>query len=77
MLSIPVLKEGRFGYPDGSPYITSKFAVEGFSESISYELEEFGIRVVLIELGFIKINFESSMLIAKKSQESNSVYSSM
>jgi NAD(P)-dependent dehydrogenase (short-subunit alcohol dehydrogenase family) len=66
---------GLFGYPSGSAYISSKFAVEGLSESISYELEQFGIKIVLIEPGFIKTNFGSSMLIAKKSQDPNSVYS--
>jgi NAD(P)-dependent dehydrogenase (short-subunit alcohol dehydrogenase family) len=35
----------RFGYPGGSAYVSTKFAVE----SISYELESFGIKVVLIE----------------------------
>src|SRR5207247_1988140 len=30
---------GRFGYPGGSAYISTKFAVEGLSESMSYELE--------------------------------------
>ena len=45
---------GRFGYPGGSAYVSTKFAVEGLSESMSYELEPFGIKVVLIEPGFIK-----------------------
>jgi NAD(P)-dependent dehydrogenase (short-subunit alcohol dehydrogenase family) len=44
---------GRFGYPGGSAYVSTKFAVEGLSESISYELELLGIKVVLIEPGFI------------------------
>jgi NADP-dependent 3-hydroxy acid dehydrogenase YdfG len=30
---------GRFGYPGGSAYVSTKFAVEGLSESMSYELE--------------------------------------
>jgi short-subunit dehydrogenase len=45
------------GHPGGSAYVSTKFAVEGLSESIAYELELFGIRVVLIEPGFIKTNF--------------------
>src|SRR5919109_2825516 len=48
---------GLFGYPGGSAYVSTKFAVEGLSESISYELDQFGIKVVLIEPGFIKTNF--------------------
>src|ERR687886_273662 len=36
---------GLFGIPGGSAYVSTKFAVEGFSESISYEFEPFGIKV--------------------------------
>ena len=68
---------GLFGYPGGSAYVSTKFAVEGLSESISYELGPFGIKVVLIEPGFIKTNFANAMLIAKKAQNLNSPYSKM
>src|SRR5919201_1761907 len=68
---------GRFGYPGGSAYVSTKFAVEGLSESMSYELEPFGIKVILIEPGVIKTNFMSGMVIAKKSQNPNSPYSQM
>ena len=66
-----------FGYPGGSSYVSTKFAVEGLSESIAYELEPFGIKVILIEPGFIKTNFANSMVIAKKAQDPNSPYSQM
>ena len=56
---------GLFGYPGGSAYVSTKFAVEGLTESISYELGQFGIKVVLIEPGFIKTNFSNAMAIAK------------
>jgi NAD(P)-dependent dehydrogenase (short-subunit alcohol dehydrogenase family) len=68
---------GIFGFPGGSAYVSSKFAVEGLSESISYELEPFGIKVILVEPGFIKTNFGQAMVIAKKSQDPNSPYSEM
>ena len=42
---------GRFAVPLNAAYVSSKFALEGFSESISYELEEFGIKVILVEPG--------------------------
>jgi short-subunit dehydrogenase len=48
---------GRFGVPLNSAYVSSKFAVEGLSESISFELEEFGIRVIVIEPGVVKSDF--------------------
>jgi NAD(P)-dependent dehydrogenase (short-subunit alcohol dehydrogenase family) len=65
---------GRFGYPGGSAYISSKFAVEGLSESMSYELEPFGIRMVIVEPGVIKTNIFNSVVVAKKSQDPNSPY---
>lgn len=68
---------GLFGYPGGSAYVSSKFAVEGLSESMAYELEPFGIRVILIEPGFVQTNFANSMVIAKKAQDPTSPYSKM
>jgi NAD(P)-dependent dehydrogenase (short-subunit alcohol dehydrogenase family) len=57
---------GRIGFPLSSPYVSSKFALEGLSESIGYELEQFGINVVLIEPGVIKTNFANNLKIGKK-----------
>jgi NAD(P)-dependent dehydrogenase (short-subunit alcohol dehydrogenase family) len=68
---------GIFGYPGGSAYVSTKFAVEGLSESIAYELEPFGIKVILIEPGFVQTNFANSMVIAKKAQDPTSPYSQM
>jgi NAD(P)-dependent dehydrogenase (short-subunit alcohol dehydrogenase family) len=66
---------GRFGYPGHSAYISTKFAVEGLSESMSYELEPFGIKVVIVEPGVIRTNIVNGMVVAKKSQDPNSPYS--
>ena len=68
---------GRFGYPSGSAYVSTKFAIEGLSESIAYELDQFGIKVILIEPGVIKTNFDSGMVVAKKSQDASSPYFNM
>jgi NAD(P)-dependent dehydrogenase (short-subunit alcohol dehydrogenase family) len=68
---------GRFGYPGHSAYISTKFAVEGLSESISYELEPFGIKVVIVEPGVISTNIVNTMVVARKSQDPNSAYSPM
>src|ERR687889_785504 len=65
---------GRFGFPGGSAYVSTKFAIEGLSESMSYELERFGVRVVIDESGVIRTNFGDGSVIAKKSQDSNSTY---
>jgi NAD(P)-dependent dehydrogenase (short-subunit alcohol dehydrogenase family) len=68
---------GRFGYPGHSAYISTKFAVEGLSESISYELEPFGIKVVIVEPGVIRTNIVNTIVVARKSQDPNSPYSQM
>ena len=68
---------GRLGIPGLSAYHSTKFALEGLSESISYELEPFGIKVVLIEPGFIRTNIMNSSIIAKKAQDPNSLYFSL
>src|SRR2546425_5173719 len=49
----------RVGLPLFSAYVSSKFALEGLSESMAYELQPFGIKVVIIEPGNIKTNFRS------------------
>jgi len=48
---------GLVGLPYQAFYSTSKFAVEGFSEALRYEVEQFGIKVVVIEPGDFKTNF--------------------
>jgi NAD(P)-dependent dehydrogenase (short-subunit alcohol dehydrogenase family) len=68
---------GRAGYPGAAVYVSSKFAIEGLSESIAFELEPFGIRVILVEPGVIRTNFANGMVIAKKALEPNSPYSQM
>jgi len=62
---------GRIGFPVSAAYISSKFALEGLSESIRYELGQFGVNVIIIEPGVIKTNFFDSMKIAKKVDESD------
>src|SRR5215208_3655287 len=68
---------GRIGVPVLSAYQSTKFALEGLSESMSYELEPFGIRVVIIEPGFIRTNIMNSSTSAKKDLDSKSSYFSL
>jgi len=63
------------GFPGGSAYISTKFAIEGLSGSMRYELEPFGIKVVLVEPGVIGTNFVNAIVAAKKSRDPNSPYS--
>lgn len=39
------------GQPANSPYCASKWAIEGWAESIAYEVEHFGIDIILVEPG--------------------------
>ena len=64
---------GRIGFPVSPAYISSKFALEGLSESLRFELMPFGINVIIIEPGVIKTNFFDSMKMSEKSQQ-NSTY---
>ena len=66
---------GRIGFPMGSAYVSSKFALEGLSESMSYELKQFGIKIVLIEPGVINTNF--AFVTPKNALDANSSYSQL
>ena len=67
---------GRMSFP--VLYASStQFALEGFSESISYDLEPFGIRVVIIEPGVIRTNIMNSSVLAKKALDPKSPYFSL
>ncbi|MBP6812261.1 MAG: SDR family oxidoreductase [Saprospiraceae bacterium] len=51
---------GRLAFPLFSIYHASKWAVEGFTESLHYELLPFNIQLKLIEPGLIKTEFTGS-----------------
>jgi len=65
---------GKMAMPLSSPYIGTKFAVEGLSESIAYDLEPFGIKIIIIEPGAIKTNFGTGMVVAEKNLNPSSPY---
>ncbi len=44
------------------------------SEALQYEVEQFGIKIILIEPGIIKTNFPDNIKRAKKAMDSNSPY---
>ena len=67
---------GRIGLmPFLTAYHASKFAVEGFTESLRQELAEFNIDVVLIEPGAIRSNFIDNSKNAKNYNPQISPYS--
>ena len=53
---------GRVTFPFQSIYHTSKWAIEGFSESLYYELKPFNIKVKVVEPGMVKTNIYHSVL---------------
>jgi short-subunit dehydrogenase len=50
---------GKITFPLGSLYHGTKFAVEGISEALNYEVEQFGGQVKIIEPGMIATDFSS------------------
>ena len=66
---------GRIGlFPFEAPYHASKFALEGFTESLRHELGEFDINVILIEPGFVRSNFMDNIRTAKSFDSNKSPY---
>ena len=52
---------GKIGFPGLSPYVSSKHALEGYSESLRLEVKPFGIDVSLVEPGSYQTNIWTSM----------------
>lgn len=48
---------GFMGFESSSIYCATKFAVEGFSESLALEVARFGIHVTVVEPGFFRTDF--------------------
>lgn len=59
---------GKIGFPGSPAYISSKFALEGLSECLRYELSPFGVNTIIIEPGVIKTNFFGSMKMPKNAK---------
>jgi NAD(P)-dependent dehydrogenase (short-subunit alcohol dehydrogenase family) len=68
---------GRVAFPVISAYVSTKFATEGLSESIAYELGPFGIKVILIEPGAIGSNFMKGSVLPKRALDPQSPYSEL
>jgi NAD(P)-dependent dehydrogenase (short-subunit alcohol dehydrogenase family) len=68
---------GRIGIPLYSAYASSKFALEGLSESVKYELNEFGINIILIEPGVIRTKIFENVKTGDVRSSSESPYSDL
>ncbi|PFK31157.1 short-chain dehydrogenase [Bacillus cereus] len=66
---------GQVGFPGLSPYVSSKYALEGWSESLRLEVKPFGIDVCLIEPGSYNTNiWEVGQELAENYSETTSPY---
>ena len=65
---------GIVGFPCMSGYVSTKFALEGLSESIAHELLPFGIKVIIIEPGVIKTDFVRNSVTSKRALNESSAY---
>lgn len=62
---------GLFGIPFQGAYTASKFALEGFSESLRMEVRSFGLRVVLVAPGDFKTGFTENRRFVQGSESSD------
>lgn len=65
---------GRLGTPFNGAYVSSKFALEGISESLKTEVQPFGIRVAMVEPGLFRTNFPDNSIRGKAADGENSAY---
>ncbi|MGE1126498.1 oxidoreductase [Bacillus wiedmannii] len=66
---------GQVGFPGLSPYVSSKYALEGWSESLCLEVKPFGIDVALIEPGSYNTNiWEVGKQLATNQSDTSSPY---
>ncbi|PES23878.1 short-chain dehydrogenase [Bacillus anthracis] len=66
---------GQVGFPGLSPYVSSKYALEGWSESLRLEVKPFGIDVALMEPGSYNTNiWEVGKQLATNQSDTTSPY---
>ena len=65
---------GRMGEPLGAWYHASKFAVEGFSDSLRLELHDFDIEVVIVEPGAIRTEWGDGALQSARTYSAETAY---
>ncbi len=65
---------GIIGVPFNGPYVTSKFALEGFSDCLRRELMLYGIKVIVIQPGPIQSEIWGKVIAQELKYPENSIY---
>jgi NAD(P)-dependent dehydrogenase (short-subunit alcohol dehydrogenase family) len=66
---------GRLTFPGGGIYHATKYSVEAISDVLRFEVQAFGVDVVLVEPGLIKTHFADTAVGTVAEPESDGVYS--
>jgi NAD(P)-dependent dehydrogenase (short-subunit alcohol dehydrogenase family) len=67
---------GTLVFPGGGIYHATKYAVEALSDALRFELEGFGIQVVIVEPGIIRTRFAEAVSTALPQTDSGDPYAS-
>lgn len=65
---------GRIGLPLSGHYSTTKFALEALSEVLHYEVSHFGVKVVVVEPGYIATSFGENLRWSGMADDGSSPY---
>jgi short-subunit dehydrogenase len=65
---------GLIGYPNATYYSASKHALEGFFKSLRFELNQFGIKVSMVEPVFFKTSISENSVISDDEIEDYNVF---
>ena len=65
---------GRIATPFNGAYVSSKYALEGLSESLRTEVAPFGVDVAVVEPGLIATDFQKNQVEAERARDSSLSY---
>ena len=65
---------GRLATPFNGAYASSKYALEGLSESMNHEVSPFGVHVALVEPGLFETEFQRNQVRAQRADDPNLAY---
>ena len=65
---------GRLATPFNGAYASSKFALEGLSESLRTEVSPFGVHVAIVEPGLFETEFQRNQVRARRADDPDLAY---